>query len=207
MCVYDWSAGKINVLLEQWRELRLDRFEAVGVLELLSFSRIKKQTIEAIVSKAKALGYDLESEEVGSRQSETGHWLIMPKILHKWSVVYEDGYPVDKERATLAFMHVRQNHKVAFTNVQSRGLFNPTIPKPEPDGYEIVMLEWSLVAVVSPEGAVTWGKTALDDLVTRVLHGSIEENKISRALQSQINDRLSIRWLSLDGQEAKNRED
>jgi len=183
--------------------LRLDRFEQVGVLELLSFSRIKKQTIEAIVSKAKALGYDLEPEEIGSRQAESGHWLIMPKVLHKWSIIWGDGYPVDRELATLEFVHVRQNHKISFRAMESRGLFNPTKPRPVPDGYEVVMLEWSLVAVLAPDGTVTWGKEALNDLFTRVLHMNTEDQKLSRALQSQANDRLSIRWLSEEG---RNRE-
>jgi len=187
--------------------LRLDWFEQVGIFEILSFSRIKKQTIEEIVARAESLGYDLEPEEIGSRQAESGHWLIMPKVLHKWTILYEDGYPVDRERATLEFVHVRQNHKLNFKKVQSRGLFNPTKPRPEPDGYEVVMLEWSLVAVLAPDGAVTWGKEAFNDLLTRVLHMNTEDQQLSRALQSQANDRLSIRWLSVDGQEANKRED
>ena len=77
----------------------------MNVLKLLSFSQIKKDVIEEIVAKAIELGYDLEPEEVGIKKSEeSGYWLIMPHVLHKWEIVYQDSIPVDRECATIPFM-------------------------------------------------------------------------------------------------------
>lgn len=166
----------------------------MSVFAVLSFNRLKKDTINDIVSKAEALGYELDRDEVTAKETDSGHWLIMPSVLHKWDLVFEDGYPVDKERATMPFVHVRSDLQIEHMRV---GLFGTTkTPVIEPEAYEIAILEWSLVAVIDPDGSVSWGKDAFSGLLSQVFSAETSTRQISGSLKRQANRGLRLSRLT-----------
>lgn len=156
----------------------------MNVLELLPFGKIKKQVVAEVVAKAKILGYDLEPGEVGIKHSEGfAYWLVMPNVLHCWEIVYHDGMPVDRECATILFMTIQSKRTVLQAN---RGLFGrPAALAPKPTGYEIVMRDWSLVAVVDPACEVSWGEDAFRYLLSQVLCLDAQSQQVSQGLRRQ----------------------
>ena len=145
-----------------------------------------------MAKKARELGYETPVEsEIKIKKTENDYWLLMPEVLHKMFVVYEDSVPMDQERATMPFIHLQP-----VTNIQSLVVdWRRKMPQVIPDSYEIVMLEWDLCAVIAPDGQIAWGQKAFEALLTG-LAMETEIQNVSGPMVRKANSKLSLSMLS-----------